>query len=341
MKKKLNISLIAFAFVMLGFGGNSLAEGNAEITFESPSDGQTFEPGDEVEVRISVNTSSSVQRVYVWPGVQDQNAFSVLESLPYITSFTIPESLTGPVDIYITVQAQDGELIGEKTQTINVVPSDTPNKIRAELSEPIISLEDGPATNNIVVTGIYGDTERDLSLPTFGATYSSSDPSVVTVDPTGVVQLTGPGTAYIVVEVLGLKTYVEVTIPEQENQELTPMDITDQVVMSSSGFRRDPQTGFYVQEISIQNAGQLPLSYPLKLVLDNLPEGVDVENKKGTTSAVMPLRSPIVRVLPVDPDNSLGQYLAPGEWAKAIIEFSNLDGRPISYGKRLFSGASP
>jgi hypothetical protein len=218
---------------------------------------------------------------------------------------------------------------------LNVIPAEAPVRLEAFGTLNVTYPEQAPlGSRQIGVFGYYADgTRRTLTKAMLGTTYTSSNPEIATVDANGLVTATGTGITYITVENQGIRTFTEVVSEDPTVGELPPLDYTARVSIGTSGFRHDPESGMYVQEVMIRNDSDLPLSRPLQLVITGLPEGVELENSRDTTDKVSPIGSPVVWV-EVEEDT----FLSPGNTATAKLIFTNYDEVPITYTPKLFTG---
>lgn len=120
-------------------------------------------------------------------------------------------------------------------------------------------------------------------------------------------------------------------------QALTPVcatNVSAQVSVSRSGFRRNSATGRYVQQVTLKNTSSNPIAGPVSLVLDGLSGKATLFNKSGITACAAPTSSPFINVN-VGTDNSLSV----GERASVVLEFTNPANRGISYTTRVLVGS--
>lgn len=306
------------------------------ITIITPTDGQTITPGSEVSIVVEVAPQLNPEAVHVWPSMPSGIPALKLSNPPYQGVLQIPADLTGPVKIDVWVESNSG-IAASKLITMNVVPSVAPIALD-ELHNSDVSLRfpttDGRESDTLSVEGVYADGERrDLTGASLGTTYTSSDPSVVTVDANGVLVVTGSGNAVITLENSGVRTFVGVDVDGPNGESPPPVDIMNKVRITKSGFRRDPATGFFAQELSFRNDSSLPLSRPFGAVLSGMPEGVELKNRSGKTTGVTPQGDAYINVFDFE-----GKHLAPGQSAKVVLKFSNSEGAPITYDIKIYSG---
>lgn len=188
------------------------------------------------------------------------------------------------------------------------------------------------------VIGIYADGEhRVLNQPGLGVTYTISDPGVATTDESGRVTATSPGYAYFTTEVGLAKAYMFVEVKDGSNGPGVPRtDVAGQFDIQRSGFRYDPKTGRYAQDLVVRNTSSVPVSKTVVAIVMDLPPRVELVNKNFRTRSVSPLGSPSVLLQAMsDTDSS---FVEPGESARATLEFRNPEGASIDYTLRIYVG---
>jgi hypothetical protein len=118
----------------------------------------------------------------------------------------------------------------------------------------------------------------------------------------------------------------------------TVTDVTSAVAVTRSGFRKDPATGEYTQQITLTNTSPQPIASPLNLVLSNLDPAIDLRNSELSvryTRNIAPVDSPYYSV-------ELGAHnvLLPGEQIYFTARFRNPQNIPITYDYRAFVGSN-
>lgn len=90
----------------------------------------------------------------------------------------------------------------------------------------------------------------------------------------------------------------------------------------------------FVQSVTIRNGGTAAISGPFYLVLDNVPNGVTVVNRNGSTVNAAPLGSPFLRL-------NVGSegVLSPGESASVRLEFVISQSAAPNFTARVLAGA--
>jgi hypothetical protein len=216
-------------------------------------------------------------------------------------------------------------------------PSEVPTRLDVES----LILLDAPAagepadSEKLFTQAYYADgRDRNVTLGALGTTYTSSDPSIATVDGDGLITAVSSGSAFIRTEYRGVRAWTRVSVNDGRAA-LT--DYTDQVSLNAGGFRVDPETGLFVQQVSFTNETGWPIPEPIHIVVTGLPDGIEMPENRNRSRQVQPVGSPIVHVeLPLDVS-----VLRPGEMATATLRFKNDDRLPITYTPRLVGGALP
>src|SRR5207248_2329884 len=67
-----------------------------------------------------------------------------------------------------------------------------------------------------------------------------------------------------------------------------PIDVTDQMKFSRTGFRFDHATHHFVQDVTFRNRSGSPINGPVFLVLDGLDSNIRLVNNNGITANVAP-----------------------------------------------------
>jgi hypothetical protein len=119
-------------------------------------------------------------------------------------------------------------------------------------------------------------------------------------------------------------------------QELNRNEITTNLGIIRSGFRYNRATQRFVQQVTLKNVSNNPISGPISLVLDSLSNNATLANKTGFTANFPPLGSPFVTI-DVDADDVLG----PQESATITLEFAKGPDGGITYRTRVLTGDLP
>lgn len=106
------------------------------------------------------------------------------------------------------------------------------------------------------------------------------------------------------------------------------VDVTANVSAVSSAFLLNRATRLYVGTIRVTNTSSQAISGPIQVAIGNLPSGITVANRAGTTPGGLPyLTVPGVT------------SLAPGETATVQLQLSDPSAAPISFTMTVYSGA--
>jgi pimeloyl-ACP methyl ester carboxylesterase len=249
--------------------------------------------------------------------------------LQFTATFVIPRLVAGPLTITPDFTDPGGNLFTGAPVVVGVHPATPP--VSLSFQQHAFLVAPGTPPIQLVLNGTFSDgSVLDLSAALAGATYESSDPSVLTVDADGLVQIVGPGFASIT-GLYGSLADVVTFVVEDPTSPLPPADLTANVSISKTGFRLDRNTGFFVQRISLTNTSGDPLPASLYLVFSGLTEGVTLVNKSGLTESLPSVGSPYLSLtLPGE-----GLTLPPGATVRFTLQFLNPDRSTISYSVAL------
>ena len=297
----------------------------------SPSNGQQFTPGSTVSVTVKITSPLTLNTGWVntaIPGVGSLNGVNYTAN-SYQASFVIPATFTGPAALTpAIIDATSTPYLGAAV-TINVVPATAP--LSLTIQQPYTHLTSVPSNASIFVNGNYpNNVQMNLTSSVTGTTYVSSNTNVVTVDTQGNVQAVAFGTAVVTVQNSGLHAFA-IFVIENAATPLAPQNDTGSVQISQSGFQLNRTTGFYVQTVSLTNAGSAPTVGPLYYVVSGLPAGVTLTSGGGLTRTVPPVGSAFVKLPLAD-----GLTLQPGATLSLTLQFLNPTRARISYTPEVF-----
>jgi hypothetical protein len=178
---------------MLGLGIAVLAAspraGALEIA--RPSAGASVTPGATVHVEVAAAAGEVVQQLHA-TALGD-----LVAAAPGALSLDVPvpADAVGPLVIMATARLANGR---DAFAAVDVVADPGPLD-RIEIGAPP-SLTHVGQLAQLEVHGFFADgVSRDLTHPDRGTTYQSSDPAVLGVDPSGLVQARTQGTAQVLV----------------------------------------------------------------------------------------------------------------------------------------------
>ncbi|HUP90708.1 MAG TPA: hypothetical protein VM074_00560 [Solimonas sp.] len=313
---------------------NSPAAATRLLHINAPPANSIVHPGETVAIDVGADQGPALKYVFVTTVA----GTTTLTASPFHTTFVIPGNFTGPMQIGVSGKSVDGSYVGSASTTISVVSNENVLQLRADMDAELEYANGVGTTGNVRVTGIHASgVSRSITASSQGSTYQTGDPLVATVDAEGRVQATGAGSTVITVLNSGKTAGALVSVNGPDGQPTAPKDVTSMVTISGGSFRRDSETGLFVQEVQIRNTSRLPLPYPIHLVISGLPPGVALDNSAGATKVVTPLGSPTAWLTKSSGDQAL--FLSSGATVNTTLEFSNRDGRPITYSVRLFQGA--
>jgi hypothetical protein len=155
-----------------------------QIVITEPVDGSVVAPLDEVTVTVEPLDGFPLAELGIFvPEITFSDHFT---EPPFTTTFVVPEDYEGTLEI--TAIGNDGESV----VTISDPVSITVDPDFSELEEiwiissnPVVMVGPGD-TRQIFVRGRFSDgVERNLTDPSTGTTYTSSDTSIVQVDEFG------------------------------------------------------------------------------------------------------------------------------------------------------------
>jgi Big-like domain-containing protein/alpha/beta hydrolase family protein len=162
------------------------------VQINSPNNGQEFQPGDRVSVTVEASDTNAMVLITTSTGES-----KLIERSPYRLNFRIPEDVVGQVSILVGATDDIG-FIGSDEVIINVASTSDLTNIKVYPDNNQLFLKEGTSFP-LTVYGSYDDgVDRNItSLST--TQYTSSDPSIVTVSETGIVNVVSAGEVIITV----------------------------------------------------------------------------------------------------------------------------------------------
>jgi hypothetical protein len=316
---------------------------DAPVRFVSPVDGQVVRPGETIAIVLEVDPASEATWAYV-RGRMDlaelgefPEGFKGMSGPPFETTFTVPRDHAGPTILFGRAFLDEERSVnfGGAEVALMVIPADPPISIVTMQEKMHFRLSSSPSEpERIAVIGEYIDgVDLDLDDPALGTTFESSDMAVAIVDERGNVRGVAPGMAVITVQNGGATAWVAVSVDDHTDRRVPPIDQTAKVAVSGSGFRVDPVSELFTQQVTVVNRSQEPLVRPLVLVLDELTLGVTVRSQ--VTRELHPVGAPWVQLT-----EGKG-VLAPGASVTIDVQFRNPQGVPISYTPIVYSARHP
>lgn len=313
------------------------------ISVVSPSQDMLVKPGQTLPLHIVIDSALGVESVMVMANLRTGITPKLMKKQPagntlasqFRGTLLIPESLAGPQEVLVIARGEPGKTVGALSVKINVVPDGAPVRLNVYNKSYNLELPADPfeGSRQVYVKGIYADgTERDLRSGTTGTRYKSTNTKVFKPTSNGVLEPVGPGRAFLVVEHRGHKGFVlvEVVLPGQG--ELPPVDLTDKVRITHSIQDADEHGFLQDAEIIIHNDSELPLAYPLHLVVTDLDSDITVA-RGDKTKRISP---PGLPAFFVRTDNHY--FVPPGEYVRKTIRFRNFKRKKLDFKLKLYSG---
>lgn len=175
------------------------------VMITSPTPGTVVTPGEEVTVEVSITSDLTFERVLI----AGDGAFAETTTSPYVVDLLIPHDANGPYKIAALAKATTGEVFGAEAVTVIAEPVATLTAIEV-FPDPAV-LQGAGDEEQLQLTGIYDDgIER--ALATSDASWSSSDPAIVTVDADGKLTAVTQGNATVQAQVGSLTDVVGVIV---------------------------------------------------------------------------------------------------------------------------------
>jgi hypothetical protein len=262
---------------------------------------------------------------------------------PLMIEVPIPGNITGPVKFVMYVRGVESGTWEEHTHVVFVVPDPADPLIKLNVSNNDLffdteDLSTQPRPHQqILVSGKFSSGVRhNLAQGLTGTTYQSSDESIVTVDADGQVTPTGPGHAVLTVKHGEHQAYATVHVDDPTTGQAPVTDVSAAVAVARGGFRKDPATGEYTQQLTLTNTSSQPIPGPLLyVVLSNLDPDIKLRTMDGATRHIQPLGSWYYGV-----ELDAQKVLAPGEQIYFTARFRNPQNIPITYDYRVFVGGN-
>lgn len=227
------------------------AQQSSPLEITAPADGTVIAPGQTITVVVTPAPGVSFADGISVRGAGPIGDSGPLVNSPFEFSLTVPSD--APSGRYeITALSSPGSAcpMTSPSITLGVERSDTPTVISSESAE--MRLESVGQQLPLRITGTFADgTTTDLTRSS-NMTYRSTDPTVATVDESGIVAAVGAGTSFVVAS-YGRSPSAAVRIvvlPPILTLSPTHLAFSDQLVGSSSA----PQT------ITVINSRSEPLT---------------------------------------------------------------------------------
>lgn len=165
------------------------------LTITSPLDGDQVVPGSTLQVSIEADPGIDANML----GLVTQSASAILDapSFPLVVDLLIPENSPPALDLLAFGFNPAGDLLISEPIQLGATPEGELLHVHLLDRNPFLfGMGDTQLVN---VLGLYDDgIERNIASSAAGTTYTSSDPTIFTVTPEGVLEATGPGRATLV-----------------------------------------------------------------------------------------------------------------------------------------------
>ncbi|MGD1003029.1 MAG: Ig-like domain-containing protein [Minisyncoccia bacterium] len=182
----------------------------ATICIVSPRNGAVVHPGQTIEIEVAVGAGSSWQVGLVGP--EPIGLTETKSSPPYNFSITIPATIAkaGIISVAAFGQPSSGEPVFSSPINIDIERSDHPVSVAPSLSE-LGSMQVGDIFP-LDPTAQFADGSSISVGQSTQVTYSSTDPSVASVNASGTVEALAPGSTTISIQYGTVSDHVSVTV---------------------------------------------------------------------------------------------------------------------------------
>jgi hypothetical protein len=178
---------------LLVFGCVSSA-GAQQLTITSPANGAVYAPGATINVTATV---SGVTVLGVEAGAQDIGTSDYSFAAPYSMSLSVPSGIVGPKNLFAIGLVASDTAVFSPIVTIDIEPSTPPTAITFQRS--LVAFGYVGQQQKVGVTATLSDgSVLDLSKST-KISFTAGNPSVVSVDPTGLMTSLSPGNTTVAV----------------------------------------------------------------------------------------------------------------------------------------------
>lgn len=248
---RLGLVLLACSLSSLLVGLCSPEQARA-FTFLEPSSSSVFHPGQEIPVRLDLGEVEDIDHAkYFWYGDQeDMLEEFVDEKLALVASrnadppfggvIRVPKTAIGQYRLLAVGEKEGGALNQEHWAifdelVLTIEPDSELLEIDFATNKPLAFGRAGRATVynqvdfigkvvELPVMGIFADgVSRLIRLQATGTTYHSSDERVVTINPDGLLRLTGNGIATVTAKNRGKTATLEVHVEVNEEPNEPPV----------------------------------------------------------------------------------------------------------------------
>jgi hypothetical protein len=287
------------------------APAESSLRILSPAPGASVPAGELVTLRLALDAGESAAQVGVFS--EGEAVAATAEGGEWVGQVRIPRDAVGP-DLLVAYAVLNGGGVAMADVAVNV----DAGPLRSLFISLPMRFTFAGETSGVEVQGVFEDgVMRDLAASELGTTYSSSDASVLAVDPAGIVQAVTTGNATLTVSSRGrtATATIEVRIPASDTNRIptiTPgveQEVGSQQIVKLSATAIDPD-GDTIEYLWEQVAGRVVLLHdprsaqpefasPRTSVPQVLDFMVAARDSKGATTLPVLVRVRVNPALPV------------------------------------------
>jgi len=197
----------AFLAAVLSFACVATAHAQ-QVSITSPTNGSTYAPGSTINVTATV-TGGVVIGVKV--GAQDMGMTTYQLTAPYTLSLPVPSKVIGPRNLVAVGLIANETIVFSPPVSVDIEPSAIPTAINFQQS--LVAFGYAGQQQRVGVTATFADgSTLDITKST-QLTFASANPSLVSVDSTGLMTGLAPGTGSVTASYQGLNTTLQTVGP--------------------------------------------------------------------------------------------------------------------------------
>lgn len=212
-----NICLI---FIGFSFAWTLYPSSAYSLTIKQPISNSKFRPGEVVRVVLEPATNDDIVAIWIYSTPESSSGKGVLLGPPYEIDMQLDNQYVGNARIEAVARLKDNTAIKAGVDIIVQLPPEVMlEKIVVDKSDSIMKSAVGKPLNTrkLWVQGLFTDNvQREIS-----ATYTSSDPNIVSVDSNGVITALNLGRAIVSInagdksESVDIKVYINIEIDSE------------------------------------------------------------------------------------------------------------------------------
>ncbi|MCU1240038.1 MAG: repeat containing protein [Candidatus Acidoferrum typicum] len=250
--RRLFLLRIAFFVALVATASICDAQNPPQLQIASPASGTIFNPGQTISVTVTSPANVSFTSV----GVAGEDPFglsALAASVPAQFSFTVPTNISfGQYMLTADGTAASGQSVESDPIFIDIERADLPAVLTPSMSS-IVFAKPAQTVPLIVFAKFIDGTVLNVSRSSY-VTYSSSNPSVATVDANGVVTALCAGTSSVKATYTLSGNSVQTSIPAQGPPSLVVSPSALGFKAQSVGSSSSPQT------ITVNNASNVAIN---------------------------------------------------------------------------------